>query len=285
MTNTTVCLAAYGVVVAVLAPRLLVAQAGSGRAPRLGVLGWFVAVATVLLSWLAAAATLYRSEHAALRYLAAITAAAILARLAWSVTVGLVASRRRRRRQRDGLAVLGLRDEHLGVTVVDSPEAMVYCLPGTPETVVVTTGARAVLSPMQLRAVLTHERAHLAGRHAVALAAAYALAKALPWLTLFRRTGEQVAQLLEMCADDVAARRFGSRTVAAALAAMTSRPAPVGAVGATGPQVLARARRLCSEEPAWRRHGGRLAIAVTVTGLAIGPYLAAVLPFCPHPLW
>src|SRR5467141_2200192 len=46
--SAAVCLVVYGVVVAGLAPRLLMAQAASGRAPRLGVLGWFIAVATVL---------------------------------------------------------------------------------------------------------------------------------------------------------------------------------------------------------------------------------------------
>lgn len=283
--STTACLITYGAVTAAAAPRLLTALAGSGRAPRLGITGWFVAATTVLLSWTTATATALDDPNTIVRAAAALALGAFGARLAWTIHTGVSRSRQRRRRHRDGLAVLGVRDESLDVTVIDSPEAMVYCLPGADRTVVVTTAARAILSPLQLRAVLSHERAHLTGRHAVALAAGYTLARALPWLALFRGTGAQVAQLLEMRADDAAARRYGRRTVVTALAAMSARPAPAGAVGATGPAVLARAARLCHDEPAWRRHRGRLALAVTVAGLATGPYLAAILPLCPHHLW
>jgi hypothetical protein len=48
------------------------------------------------------------------------------------------------------------------------------------------------------------------------------------------------ATLLEMRADDVAARRHGRHTVAAAIAALSRRPAPVGALGVAGPSALAR---------------------------------------------
>jgi Zn-dependent protease with chaperone function len=47
---------------------------------------------------------------------------------------------------------------------------LLYCVPGRLPTIVVTTGALAVLEPEQLAAVLAHERAHLAGRHHLLLA-------------------------------------------------------------------------------------------------------------------
>lgn len=55
-----------------------------------------------------------------------------------------------------------------------------YCLPGRPPTIVLTTGALAVLDPEQLTAVLAHERAHLAGRHHLLLAVTRSLAAVAP---------------------------------------------------------------------------------------------------------
>jgi Zn-dependent protease with chaperone function len=141
------------------------------------------------------------------------------------------------------------------------------------------------LSPLQLSAALAHERAHLAGRHHLVLALVYAAGRALPWVALFAQAGPAVAGLLEMRADDAAAAYHGRATVAAALAAMSAVSAPAGALGASGPAAAARAARLCRAEPAWRRRLGRTALALTVAALASGPYLAAALPPCPHPLW
>jgi Zn-dependent protease with chaperone function len=282
--STAACLIGYGVVAAAAAP-LLLAPARTARTPRLGVVGWFVAVSTVLVSWLAAAAVLVRGSDTAMAVLALLAVLAVAVRIGWSLAGGIAASRSRRRRHRDGLAVLGRHDQRLGITLIDSPEVMVYCVPGTPGTVVVTTAARDTLSRRQLRAVLSHEHAHLAGHHTIVVAIGYAISRALPWLAVFRDTGEQVAQLLEMRADDVAARRYGARTVAAALAAMSIRPAPAAVLAASGPQALARATRLCTSQPRWRRRRGWLAMTLTVAALATGPYLAAVAPWCPHPFW
>lgn len=284
MTEAT-CLVLYGVTVAGLAPRLLLAQSTAAYAPRLAVAGWFLAVGTVLASWIGAASVLSGVPNL-LRVIADAVVGVIAARLLLALVTGVRVARGRRRWQRDTLAVLGRHDPVLGATVVETAEPMVYCLPGNPATVVVTRGARNALTPRQLGAVLAHERAHLTGRHSVALAAAFACARALPWLRLFRETGRQVAQLLEMCADDAAARRYGRRTVATALSALSPGPVPAAAVGAAGGAVLARAARLCRPRPARRlRYGRMLASTVTVAALAAGPYLAAVLPVCPHPLW
>ena len=53
---------------------------------------------------------------------------------------------------------------------LDATRPAVYCVPGRPPTIVLTTGALAVLDTEQLTAVLAHERAHLAGRHHLLLA-------------------------------------------------------------------------------------------------------------------
>jgi len=283
--NSALCFLAYAVVAGVTAPRLLDAQTRHGRSARFGVLAWFVAIGTVLASWIAAAAALTRNLHAPVKAVGAAMLLMLIVRVTRSAASHAYRSYRRRRQQLEALALIGSRDHTLGVTVIESPEPLVYCLPGRAPTVVVTTGARAALTPEQLQAVLGHERAHLTGRHSVALAVAYTLARAIPWSRLFRLSADHVANLLEMCADDAAARRSGARTVATALAAMSPMPVPAGAVGAAGGLVLTRARRLYQPASSWSVRRTRLALAMTTAALAAGPFLATIVPFCRRSLW
>jgi Zn-dependent protease with chaperone function len=67
------------------------------------------------------------------------------------------------------------------------------------------------LDRRQLAAVLAHEDAHIAGHHHQLLMVLQALASSLARLPLFRSAAEAVAELLERCADDSAARRHGTR--------------------------------------------------------------------------
>jgi Zn-dependent protease with chaperone function len=113
--------------------------------------------------------------------------------------------------------------------VLDDPRPAAYCAAGRPAAIVVTSGALAVLDPPQLRAVLAHERAHLAGRHHALVTVVRGLAATVPRVPLFARGADQVARLTEMTADDAAARAAGRRTVAAALIALatgSSVPSP-----------------------------------------------------------
>ncbi|CAM5509976.1 M56 family metallopeptidase [Streptomyces tanashiensis] len=58
------------------------------------------------------------------------------------------------------------------------------------------------LTPAQLAAALAHERAHIAGRHHLLVAAAEAFAAVFPRLPLARHGGSAVPLLLEMAADE-----------------------------------------------------------------------------------
>jgi Zn-dependent protease with chaperone function len=171
--------------------------------------------------------------------------------------------------------------------VLDATRPAVYCVPGRPPTIVLTTGALAVLEPDQLTAVLEHERAHLAERHYLLLAVTRSLAAIAPAVPLFARGTGEVARLAEMRADDVAARRAGRergrRTLLTALHAMgaglAAGQAPAAWLPATGGVVAARVRRLADPPPPARRacHGLALA-AVTlaiVTIAALAPVFAA----------
>jgi beta-lactamase regulating signal transducer with metallopeptidase domain len=164
--------------------------------------------------------------------------------------------------------------------VLDAIRPAVYCVPGRPPAIVLTTGALAVLDPEQLTAVLAHERAHLAGRHHLLLAVTRSLAAVAPAVPLFARGTGQVATLAEMRADDVAARRDARRTLLAALLTMGAGAAVVQApaawLAATG-GVAARVRRL-ADPPAparWLCHG--LALATLTLAIAAACTLVLLL--------
>jgi Zn-dependent protease with chaperone function len=177
--------------------------------------------------------------------------------------------------------------------VLDATRPAVYCVPGRPPTIVLTTGALAVLDPEQLAAVLAHERAHLTGRHHLLLAVTRSLAAVAPVVPLFARGTAEVARLAEMRADDAAARRIGGgivggpghergrRTLLTALLAMgaglAAAPAPASWLPATGGVVAARVRRLAEPPPLSRLARYRLALAVGTIAIAAAAVLVPVV--------
>jgi hypothetical protein len=172
-----------------------------------------------------------------------------------------------------------------GALVLDCDDRSVYCIAGRPPTIVITRGALAVLDTAQLDAVLTHERAHLSGRHHVLLALAGALARVLPGMRLFVQGSAALARLVEMRADDAAASRHGSDTVVGALLALTTAAAlPVTALGAATVGVADRVERLLFPPPGARAVASRLALGVVVVALALGPLTAIPLMIMRSPL-
>jgi hypothetical protein len=163
--------------------------------------------------------------------------------------------------------------------VVDADAPAAYCVP-RPATIVVTTGALAILDPDQLGAVLAHERAHLAGRHHLLTTLSRGLAAVFPAVPLFVRGMREVADLAEMAADDAAARRAGRATLVAALltigtgAAVPALAVPGAPLAATGGAVTARVQRLLNPP-----HGAARAAALgaIIALLAAAPALIAVL--------
>ncbi|MFG3009834.1 M48 family metalloprotease [Streptomyces cinerochromogenes] len=121
--------------------------------------------------------------------------------------------------------------------VVDSPHPDAYALPGRPHRVVVTTAMLRRLDGPEREVLLAHERAHNAGGHHVALAAAELAAHCHPAL---RRVRATVRLAAERAADEAAAatvgdRRLTARAIArAALAGPTARPGLLPGA-ATGP--------------------------------------------------
>ncbi|SDG34433.1 Signal transducer regulating beta-lactamase production, contains metallopeptidase domain [Sinosporangium album] len=301
-------LAAYAVVAAVVLPRVLGAVAWAERAPRLAAGMWQAASASVVVSavlagpafavppssvghglaaFFAACADLVLAACAELLFGAGALPAGAWFALAVSGLIGarvvycgaaeLIGARTQRRRHSEMLALLGRHDDDLGAVVVDYEERVAYCLPGRPGQAVITTGALRSLTCEQVAAVLAHERAHLAGRHHLVLAASAALARAFPFVPLFVRADAEVRRLVELRADDVAARSHRRIDVAAALVGLATGRAPSFALGAGGETALARVRRMLAPERPLER-GERLAGLITVGVLLAGPAAVALLP-------
>lgn len=86
--------------------------------------------------------------------------------------------------------------------------------------IVVSTVVEAAMSPQCLRAVVEHERAHVRGRHELIRRIAAVNAAAFPGLRTAQDLRRTVALLVELVADDAAARVCGPATVCNALVAM-----------------------------------------------------------------
>jgi Zn-dependent protease with chaperone function len=137
---------------------------------------------------------------------------------------------------------------HAETVILDDPRPAAYCVAGRPAAIVLTSGALEVLDPPQLRAVLAHERAHLAHGDHVLHTLTQGLAAAFPGVPLFTRGAAEVARLTEMAADDTAARSAGRRTLVAALLAIATGtvvpgagiPGPGAPAASTGGAAIAR---------------------------------------------
>lgn len=204
------------------------------------------------------------------------------------VSVALWRQRRESARSRgDHVARLSIVSEQSddGVFVLDHPSALVYCVPGRGhghpgDVVVMTRTAREALTDEQLELVLSHERAHLRSRHGKLVERSRALASALPFLPFFRVAHEQIAELAEMHADD-AVEPDHRRALADALyrlsVANRGGTLPSGTLGAAGPSVVVRARRLLlPREPL--KHTVVAVIAAMIVGIATAPLALAFLP-------
>lgn len=78
------------------------------------------------------------------------------------------------------------------------------------------------LTPLELRAVIEHERAHLRGHHDLVTRLAALNTACLPQLLAPRELRRSTALLIELIADDAAARRTGTASLVSALAKLAA---------------------------------------------------------------
>lgn len=295
----------YVVAVLSIGTNVLVRLTADGVAPRLAITAWLTAIVTVL-GCAVAAVTLLVIEAAGhwsspdallascLERLQAILAghagwvARIVATAAVAIAVGsLVAITIRLGRalgrmrtytfaHAQAVRLVGKSDGS-DVVVIEASEPAAYCVAGRPPAIVVTTAALTALDEVQLAAVVAHERAHLDGRHAYIVAAVRGLTAALPGVALFTRAATHIGSLLEMCADDAAARRHGREPLLEGLLALSGANIPARGLAAASVAVLARAERLSDPPQGFTRMQTRVTLGGAVATMAVTPLAIVAL--------
>ncbi|MCK9929944.1 M56 family metallopeptidase [Frankia sp. Mgl5] len=266
-------LAVYAALLAYGLPRPLHGASWTSRAPRLAVVMWLAAMISVVSVAVLVATLLFVPLHAigdtlvllvqwcgwpghsltiSMRWTiprvagVVVSAAAVLRLLHVAVAVA-GAGRRSRVRHRHDVRLLGRFHPALRIYILDHAGRSAFCLPGRSGGVVVTEGALRALPPAELDAVIAHERAHLAGRHHLILTATAVLARAFPAVPLFGTGHEELRRLVELTADDSAARRSAPHVVAEAVLRLAAPPAPV--LGMANTAVRQRVLRLLTADP------------------------------------
>ncbi|HSF34720.1 MAG TPA: M56 family metallopeptidase [Nocardioides sp.] len=182
--------------------------------------------------------------------------------------------RRMRRRHRERVDLVARTDG--GVSVLDHDVPVAYCVPGMiGSRIVVSRSTLTSLSPVELGAVLEHERSHLRARHDLVLEAFAALHLAFPRWVASAAARREVEVLVEVLADRAACRSGDRRALVSALLALAGSTAPAGSLGSAG-SLAARVDVLRDT----RSHPWQ---AAAVSGLAVAllalPTLLVVLPW------
>lgn len=272
--NAALVLGSYTLLVGFVAPRLLLRSRWPHRAPVLALTVWHALALSFALGTALTAYHLFMPMEHAHEGLSGLlhscgfdlgvsgpgadTAARLSVVLPAVLGIALAAgfgfhtarARLARTRHREAVDLVGRRSVRLGAVVLPYDVPAAYCLPGRGPRIVVSEAALRELAPEQLAAVLAHERAHIAGRHHLPLAAAAAFHSVFPLLPLAREVREQTALLLEMIADDRALRAHSDGALATAMYAMAAARTPQDALAAGGRTVLIRMQRVLGPRPA-----------------------------------
>ncbi|MHA6632039.1 M56 family metallopeptidase [Pseudonocardia sichuanensis] len=140
---------------------------------------------------------------------------------------------RERRHRLDGVGALrAVADVRDGVWWIPCADSVAFSIGGGRRGIVVASTGLRRFDAGAVAAVLEHERAHVRGRHHLAVALARAAAEALPRVPLCRQSPGAIGVLCELAADAAAVRRCGSAAAIRALQEVAAgHKAPHGAVG------------------------------------------------------
>ncbi|WP_299956529.1 M56 family metallopeptidase [uncultured Modestobacter sp.] len=215
-----------------------------------------------------------------------IMAATILVRLGKAITSRL-RSVRRHAPHVEQLRLLAMSSSAGEPLWVPGRRAMALSIGGRPGVIIASDGLRAHLPPEAVAATLEHERAHLRGHHHALVTVAETLAAALPWCPLLGAAPAAIRDLVELAADDQAARRCGPEAVQVALRRMTGQPVPPFGLAMASRLTELRISRLATSDPQGARHllrwpgaaamaAGTLLLPAATTWLGINVVLCAV---------
>jgi Zn-dependent protease with chaperone function len=200
---------------------------------------------------------------------------ALVIRLA---VVAVRGHRDRARRRSEHLSVLRLaarRDNGSPVTLwLAHDQPLAFSMTGRPGVVVATEGLNRHLPAESVAAVLTHERAHLRGRHHLLVVITDALHAALPFVPLFRKAPMAMRELVELAADVAAVRAHGAAAVRSALLCVSGQ-APGVALAMARDAVDVRLARLRQTPEVPSRLRRTVTCGLTGTAAAVAPLLAA----------
>ena len=206
-----------------------------------------------------------------------ILAGAVIARTALTAMTHLRAAGQQALQHAQTARLVGRPEAALGAVLVEHPQPAAYCVAGRHPTVVLTTGALDALDAGQLKAVLAHERAHLASRHHRLIALARIGSLVLPFLPLMRDADAQVTRLVEMHADDAATLTSDPRSLATALVALATSGSPAPALAAAVTDSVQRIHRILGP-PRPLSRARRQLLRATTAALALTPVLLALAP-------
>ncbi len=279
-----------------LAPRRLVRLAD----PVVALVAWLVSVVAVITTVAGAIFLLFLPDHGlgvvealhhcwhsvqhgtapAVESAGGLTGAALLTALLTRVAVvgRRTALQRAREGQRhlDVLRIAARREAGTHPTLwLEHDRPLAFSLAGKPGVVVATDGLHRHLTPAQVEAVLTHERAHLAGRHHLLVTIGDVVAATLPFLPLFKRTAIAVREFVEMAADTTAVRAHGAENVRVALLRVTGHGAPGAALAMSRDAVETRLARLQQRSSAPSRTRRLLSCGLAGATAMVLPAIAA----------
>lgn len=244
------CFGVTAIALLLLAPVALTTGQWQVRRPKLALAGWFgsffigaLCAGAMVVSLVVAAVTTTASTSltkavatAVFSWLALAVAGAIIA-LVFAFTEPLNASQRATLRKMAPTAVSREKRDEFTFVRFEVAEPFACAVPGRLPQILVSTGLEDLLSAPQLQAVLAHEYAHLRHRHGWVVRIAELNALCLPrFFSAGHRLKQATLLLVELAADDTAAKQAGAVNLANALWHMSQETGDAG--------MLLRAQRL-----------------------------------------
>ncbi|MFD2468710.1 M56 family metallopeptidase [Amycolatopsis silviterrae] len=208
------------------------------------------------------------------RLVIGLTVLVLLLRIGSVLTADLIdGSRRRRDHARTLRAVAREAD---GVWWVPGETPLAFSIGRFRRGVVVASTAVEHLDDDVAEAVLAHERAHLRGRHHLAVTLAHSMARALPRVPLCRAAPAAISVLCELSADAAAVNACGLPAVTGALHSMAPSAAPPSVVG-FGAHLQARVSWLSRPRSPMLQRSGAISRGLAGTTALLPPLASAAM--------